>query len=235
VADAALIVLASAGGMAVVATSLLWRRSARQVRVLRSQLESTQEPRRLLSRDAVKAVIGTAALVMEKGIGGAIRTSIEDLLGWAEVERPDLVRMASGDGTITIAFSDIEGSTELNEQLGDRSWMKVLGDHNRIISDCVGHHDGHVVKSQGDGFMVAFANPDAAVRWAIDVQRSIAGGRRRPAQTPIHVRIGIHRGDAVRSALSADLEPLVGDGQAVELKGFPGRHDVFAVSWSGIG
>jgi class 3 adenylate cyclase len=54
-------------------------------------------------------------------------------------------------------------------------------------------HSGHVVKSQGDGFMVAFAQPDQAVRCSLDIQRSL----RRESEN-IRVRIGIHVGKSVR-------------------------------------
>ena len=84
-------------------------------------------------RETVKAVIETATLVRERGVGGALRTSIEDLAGWAQAERPDLARLASHDGTVSILFSDIEGSTALNEELGDRAWLKVLAKHDKII------------------------------------------------------------------------------------------------------
>jgi class 3 adenylate cyclase len=58
---------------------------------------------------------------MKKGIGATVRNSVEDLAGWAQVERPDLARLAA-DGHVVIVFSDIEGSTEQNEVLGDRGW-----------------------------------------------------------------------------------------------------------------
>ena len=52
----------------------------------------------------------TANLVRNQGFGGAVRTSIEELADWADVERPDLARLAP-DGKVVIMFSDIEEST----------------------------------------------------------------------------------------------------------------------------
>jgi adenylate cyclase len=54
---------------------------------------------------------------MKKGIGATVRNSIEDLAGWAQVERPDLAKLTA-DGHVVIVFSDIEGSTEQNEAPG---------------------------------------------------------------------------------------------------------------------
>ncbi|MBB6628947.1 adenylate/guanylate cyclase domain-containing protein [Nocardioides sp. KIGAM211] len=203
--------------------ALALRRSRRRVADLDAVVEALSAPtpgrerRRVLpgvlpgvlpsglptGREAVKAVWETAALVRDKGVGGALRSSIEDLAGWAQVERPDLARLADADGTVAILFSDIEGSTALNEQLGDRDWVRLLGKHDRIVRDRVDQHAGHVVKTQGDGFMVAFGTPRQAVGCAVDVQRSLAARRRRPGRTPLRVRIGVHQGDAVH--LDGDL------------------------------
>ncbi|MDQ2627772.1 MAG: adenylate/guanylate cyclase domain-containing protein, partial [Actinomycetota bacterium] len=62
----------------------------------------------------------------------------------------------------------------------------------------VAEHRGHVVKSQGDGYMIAFAQPEPAVRCAIDIQRALQQRRGRKPQHPIRVRIGVHMGRSVR-------------------------------------
>ena len=88
-----------------------------------------------------------------------MRSSIEDLADWAEVERPDLARVTP-DGRVVILFSDIEESTALNERIGDRAWVKLIGAHDKLIQERVRKREGHVVKSQGDGYMVAFARAE---------------------------------------------------------------------------
>ncbi len=155
-------------------------------------------PRRLVPTpdEFVKGMWDTANLVREKGFGGAIRTSIEDLAGWAQVERPALVTMAGPDGSVAILFSDIEGSTELNERLGDREWVKLLARHDSEVRLAVERHGGRVVKTQGDGFMVAFSTPEAAVRCAIAIQQAFDTGHRR-GKAAVLIRIGIHHGDVV--------------------------------------
>ncbi|HEX7323222.1 MAG TPA: adenylate/guanylate cyclase domain-containing protein [Mycobacterium sp.] len=145
---------------------------------------------------AVKTVWQTANLVRTQGFGAAVRSSIEDLADWAEVERPDLARVTR-DGNVAILFSDIEESTALNERIGDRAWVKLIARHDDMVQRTVQEHGGYVVKSQGDGFMVAFAQAEQAVRCAIDMQHALAGGRRKP-RYPIRVRIGIHMGRSVR-------------------------------------
>ncbi len=193
----AVIAVIEAIGLVVVSVQLV--RSRRTAEELQRRLEGGRERRWIpIGREAVKAVWDTANVMREKGIGGALRGSIEELAGWAQVERPDLARLASRDGKVSIFFSDIEGSTALNEQLGDRAWVKLLGRHDKVLRSCIDDHDGFVVKSQGDGFMVAFAEPDQAVRCGIDVQHALAGGAEWMQRTPVRVRIGIHVGEAVR-------------------------------------
>jgi class 3 adenylate cyclase len=199
VSEPVLVALVAIEGGALLTFFALWRHAARTATSLRRQLETGSERRRWLPtpRDTVKAVMDTATLVRKRGIGGALRSSIEDLAGWAQVERPDLARLAADDGTVTILFSDIEGSTALNEELGDRRWVKVLAQHDKIVRARVERERGHIIKTQGDGFMVAFAQPAEATRCSTEVQRALAGNGGRSDDAPIRVRIGIHKGDAV--------------------------------------
>lgn len=145
---------------------------------------------------AVKGAIRTAALVREGGVGAVWRAPIDAMATWAELEHPELRRVAK-DGTVNILFSDIEDSTALNEELGDRRWVKLLGAHDKLVRGAVQKEDGHVVKSQGDGFMIAFAEAAEALRCAVAVQRGLDGPRGALKKNPIRVRIGIHSGRAV--------------------------------------
>jgi class 3 adenylate cyclase len=223
------------------------------------QLRSRVDTRNMLlsgGREAVKTVWQTANILRKDGFGAAVRSSIEDLADWAEVERPDLARLAP-NGRVAILFSDIEESTELNERIGDRAWVRLIGRHDKMVRRHVKTHSGHVVKSQGDGFMVAFAHPDEAVLCSLDIQRSLG---RQP--NGIRVRIGIHMGKSVRRgddlfgrtvALAAGVasaanggEVLVSEvvrdaltdldgvefdeGRDAALKGFSGTHRLYAVA-----
>jgi adenylate cyclase len=185
---------AEAVAIIVLAVRLVHRR--RELEALRSRVDT----RRLLwsgGREAVKTVWQTANLVRKEGFGAAVRSSIEELSDWAEVERPDLAKLAP-DGNVAILFSDIEESTALNERIGDRAWVRLIARHDRLIRTTVKRHAGHVVKSQGDGFMVAFAQPGHAVHCAVDVQRALGRGPERKRQSGIRVRIGVHAGKSVR-------------------------------------
>jgi adenylate cyclase len=193
-AQIAVYVLAGIAAAQAVALVVLW------VRLRRSRCELEEARRRvdtknmLLTggRGAVKQMWQTANILRKDGLEAAVRSSIEDLADWAEVERPDLARLAPS-GKVAILFSDIEESTAFNERIGDRAWVRLIGRHDKMVRRHVTNHSGHVVKSQGDGFMVAFAHPEEAVRCGLDMQRSLS---KRP--NGIRVRIGIHMGKSVR-------------------------------------
>src|SRR5215218_797949 len=125
------------------------------------------------------------------------QTTIDRMLSWAESEKPDLRRASAPDGTVTALFSDIEQSTELTERLGDQRWLEVLEAHNTVVRAQVAEHGGYEVKSQGDGFMIAFPSARQAVRCAIDIQRALAR-RAANGELPLRVRIGIHTGEAIQ-------------------------------------
>jgi class 3 adenylate cyclase len=187
---------------AVITLGILLTVAQRKLSATRRQVEylQSQQPRRRrrprgLAPFAIRKTWKTAEMLRTKGIGATVRNSIEDLAGWASVERPDLARLAA-DGNVVVVFSDIESSTEHNEALGDREWVKLLQRHEQLVRSSVEHHHGHVVKNQGDGFMLAFGEPDGAVRCCVDVQREL--GAHPDRWQNIKVRMGIHMGESVR-------------------------------------
>lgn len=192
-------VLAGIAAVEGVGLIMLWRLLVRSQQELEELRQRTDARTQLLSggREAVKRVWNTANLMRKEGFGAAVRSSIEDLADWAEVERPDLARVTP-DGRVVILFSDIEESTALNERIGDRAWVKLISSHDKLVSDLVRRRSGHVVKSQGDGFMIAFPRADQAVQCGIDLQQALRKDAKRKRHDEIRVRIGIHMGRSVR-------------------------------------
>lgn len=195
IAAYALAAVAVAEGLALAVLTARLRTARDEAEALRQRVDT----RNLLlagGREAVKTVWQTANLVRKQGFGAAVRSSIEELADWAAVERPDLARLTP-DGHVVILFTDIEESTALNERIGDRAWVKLIARHDELVQRIVREHSGHVVKSQGDGYMIAFAQPEQGVRCAVDIQRGLQPRGRKPAH-PIRVRIGVHMGRSVR-------------------------------------
>jgi class 3 adenylate cyclase len=113
-------------------------------------------------------------------------------------ERPDLRTATAPDGTVTLLFSDIVGSTELNGRLGDLRWLDVLRRHHELVREQVVRQAGYEVKEQGDGFMVAFPSARKAVLCARGIQDALARELGDHPDGPIQVRVGLHTGEAVR-------------------------------------
>jgi class 3 adenylate cyclase len=92
-------------------------------------------------------------------------------------------------GTVTLLFTDVEGSTRLLERLGDR-YGEARAEHRRLLRAAFTGRGGVEVDTQGDSFFVAFARARDAVAAAAEIQRALAEG-------PVRVRIGIHTGEPI--------------------------------------
>src|ERR1700694_3496180 len=96
-------------------------------------------------------------------------------------------------GTVTLLFTDIEGSTHLLEQLGER-YTGVLAEYRSLLRTTFHAHDGHEVDTQGDSFFVVFARASDAVSAAVEVQRTLFA-HAWPNSVKMPVRIGLHTGE----------------------------------------
>jgi len=75
-------------------------------------------------------------------------------------------------GTITLLFTDIEGSTRLLQQLGAR-YEVVLADYRRLMRTAIEQWNGYEVDTQGDAFFVAFTRATDAVEASVAAQRAL--------------------------------------------------------------
>ena len=139
-----------------------------------------------------------AAKVLERLVRLSNQSSKTATLAERRVELAE-PEVGAPEGTVTILFTDIVGSTSMTERLGDSRAQQVLQDHNAIVRGQVAEHGGFEVKSQGDGFMVAFSSARRAIECAVAVQRGLAAYNRRHIDEPISVRIGLHTGETIRA------------------------------------
>jgi class 3 adenylate cyclase len=125
--------------------------------------------------------------------------SLAAIVSAVDAQPPDYRTQTSPEGMLTVVFTDLEGSTEMLELLGENRWLEVMVEHNRLIRECVTAHGGEVVESQGDGFMITFASATAALRCAVETQRILARyNAENPAQR-LQVRIGMHTGNVFQA------------------------------------
>jgi predicted ATPase len=90
-------------------------------------------------------------------------------------------------GTVTLLFTDVEGSTRLLHELGAEAYAEALAHHRGLIREACAAHGGVEVDTQGDAFFVAFASAGGGIAAARAAQEALAAG-------PIRVRMGLHTG-----------------------------------------
>lgn len=160
--------------------------------------------------------------------------------------------------TKTFMFTDMVGSTQLVEALGDEAWGGLLRWHNDLLQSLFTAHGGQQIDAIGDGFFVGFDSPRDALLCAVAIQRRLAEHRRAHGFAP-QVRIGVHaaevtevgghfRGKGVHEAarigaLAGPVEILVSEGTAaragfrtseprrVTLKGITEPVNVVTIQW----
>jgi predicted ATPase/class 3 adenylate cyclase len=96
-------------------------------------------------------------------------------------------------GTLTLLFSDMEGSTRLLQQVGER-YASVLANCRRLLRRAFTQHHGHEVDTQGDAFFVVFARASDAVAAAVAMQRALFV-QAWPQGVAVRIRIGVHTGE----------------------------------------
>jgi class 3 adenylate cyclase len=158
-----------------------------------------------------------------------------------------------GRRLLTVLFTDIVGSTHKAVELGDRRWQELLENHHRVVRQKLEEYQGHEVDTAGDGFFAVFDKPASAVRCASSVSKAVAdlGIQIRSGLhlgeceiTEDAVRgITVHIGARVASKakpgeilVSSTLKEAIAGSDihfevcgAFELKGIPGKWNLFAV------
>ena len=97
-------------------------------------------------------------------------------------------------GTVSLLFSDIEGSTMLLRELGRELYAEGLETHRRLLREAFERHGGYEVDSEGDAFFVAFHDVREAVAAAAEAQRAVAN-HEWPGGQAFRLRMGIHTGE----------------------------------------
>ena len=106
----------------------------------------------------------------------------------------DTAATALPTGTVTILFTDIEGSTRLLQALGTDAYSRLLAEHHRLIRGAILACDGVEIKTEGDAFFVIFHSAHDAVSAVVKAQRALAA-EDWPNGSKVAVRMGVHTGD----------------------------------------
>ena len=98
---------------------------------------------------------------------------------------------------VTLLFTDLVGSTDLLDELGDDQGEQLHRTHFRLLREAVADRGGQEVKNLGDGLMVVFTSAVQALDCAIAMQRAIARHNRVPGSREFEVRVGLHAGEPI--------------------------------------
>jgi class 3 adenylate cyclase len=146
------------------------------------------------SKDAAETVHREAHGFVAAQIMEVDERSVRDFLG-------QIVEPMPGDPWVATAFrvvlfTDIEGSTDLTQRLGDARAMQVIRDHDEIVRRAIDARGGQVVKHTGDGIMASFLSVTRALETAAAIERDLVQ-RNRDVEHPFNVRNGIAAGEPV--------------------------------------
>jgi predicted ATPase/class 3 adenylate cyclase len=134
-------------------------------------------------------------------------------------------------GTVTVLFTDIEGSTQLLQRIGDR-YAVLLAEHNAMLRAAFQTYGGYEIRTEGDSFFVVFQRAADAVKSAIAAQRLLAG-HTWPEGGRIRVRIGLHTGEP--TFLNGDFVGLdVHRGARISGAGHGGQILISEATWAEV-
>jgi predicted ATPase/class 3 adenylate cyclase len=100
-------------------------------------------------------------------------------------------------GTVTFLFTDIQGSTRMTQELGDR-WPPILQRHNALLTDAIRANQGVVFGTEGDAVFATFPSAPRGLAAAADAQRAL-GAEPWPDGVTVRVRMGLHTGEGTLS------------------------------------
>lgn len=98
---------------------------------------------------------------------------------------------------ITVMFTDIVGSTNSTQDLGDHVAQQLVRTHNRIVRSAINTTNGKEIKHTGDGIMASFKSPSGAVEASMLIQRQLQDYNDKTPDMPLHVRIGMNAGEPI--------------------------------------
>jgi class 3 adenylate cyclase len=108
--------------------------------------------------------------------------------------------------SITFLFTDLKGSTELYERVGDLVAYELVRKHFHLLNDIVASETGAVVKTIGDAVMATFPSPDRALAAALRMRAEIGSVRQETRPEDLLLKIGIHEGPCLAVMLNERLD-----------------------------
>lgn len=130
--------------------------------------------------------------IIGEELSGTMTKLLDSLSGDFELAK---LRAQLRTSTVTLVFTDIEDSTFRTNEAGDAEWTEIVTNHFAAIERVAGEHGGVVVKTLGDGAMLAFGS----ARGALEAGVAIVGVGEIRGGDSLRLRVGIHTGEAIKT------------------------------------
>jgi class 3 adenylate cyclase len=108
--------------------------------------------------------------------------------------------------SLTFLFSDLRGSTELYERVGDLTAFDLVNEHFRLLQEIIASERGAIVKTIGDAVMATFETPDRAIAAAIRMREAMSDLGAERAHQSLGLKMGIHEGSCLAVTLNAQQD-----------------------------
>ena len=152
----------------------------------------------------VKYPQGEAGFRADPALLRAVAEGLGQTVNPAQALTPETIisSLSAGqtEGTVTIMFTDVEGSTQMLSSRGFTLSHEIMKAYESIIDDKIAEHAGRRIKGLGDGVMVSFGSSRHAVECAIAIQRGIAEYSKQNPERKLKIRIGLNTGEVVEEA-----------------------------------
>ena len=197
---------------------------------MREVLPAIHVPTLLIHRRGDPAAPVKAARLMAKRIPDARLVEFPGTMHWPWVGDTDVVvdeieefligrqeAVEHDRALATVLFTDIVGSSKMAAELGDRRWRRLLEDHDATAGREIEAHQGHLIRSTGDGLLATFDRPATAIRCAQSLGESLS-------HQGIEIRAGLHTGEikligqdvgGMAVHIAAGVSSLAGAGQTL--------------------
>ena len=136
--------------------------------------------------DAIEVLVGEGLIEFEADAGELVYRTTH--AGLTALEQNGRYTAAA-----TVLFTDIVGSTELIDEVGEARAHEIRQRHFALLGGTVDEFGGRVIKNLGDGLMVIFGRAQAAIECANEMQRRVAGD-----DDELGLRVGVHAGELLR-------------------------------------
>jgi class 3 adenylate cyclase len=104
--------------------------------------------------------------------------------------------------SLTFLFTDLKGSTDLYERVGDLVAFDIVKEHFRILHEIIAAESGAVVKTIGDAVMATFATPDRGLAAALRIREAMRAMNAKRQSEDLLLKIGIHEGPCLAVTLN---------------------------------